>query len=64
MAQAQLRGLIGDYQDSDEDALVKGLEAFETVNRVLEEHAEATSPRAPQATPVEVSKPAPRNTVL
>ena len=46
-----MRGSIGDYQDSDEDALAKGLEAFETINRVLEDHEEATSPRAPQETP-------------
>ena len=55
VAQAQLRGLIGDYQDSDEDALAKGLEAFETINRVVDEHEEATSPRAPQETPPQVS---------
>jgi len=52
--QAQLRGSIGDYQDSDEDALAKGLEAFETINRVLEDHEEATSPRAPQEAPAPV----------
>ena len=55
VTQAQLRGLVGDYQDSDEDALAKGLEAFETINRVVEEHEDATSPRAPAAAPVEVS---------
>jgi uncharacterized phage infection (PIP) family protein YhgE len=45
--QAQLRGLIGDYQDPDEGALAAGLEAFDTLNNVLEEHTEsATSPRA------------------
>ena len=52
--QAQLRGSIGDYQDSDEDALAKGLEAFETINRVLEDHEEATSPHAPQEAPAPV----------
>lgn len=45
--QAQLRGLIGDYQDPDEGALAAGLEAFDTLNNVLEEHTEtAASPRA------------------
>ena len=58
-AQAQLRGLIGDYQDSDEDALAKGLEAFETVNRVVDDHEEATSPRAPQEAPAQVSSACP-----
>lgn len=42
--QAQLRGQIGDYQDSDEGALAKGLEAFDTINRVLEDRETLSSP--------------------
>lgn len=42
--QAQLRGLIGDYSDPDEGALASGLEAFDMLNNVLEEHSE-TAPQ-------------------
>ena len=42
--QAQLRGLIGDYSDPDEGALAAGLEAFDMLNNVLEEHSE-TAPQ-------------------
>ena len=38
LPQAQLRGLIGDYKDTDEGALATGLEAFDMLNNVLEEH--------------------------
>ena len=30
--------MIGDYQDPDEGALATGLEAFDTLNNVLEAH--------------------------
>lgn len=42
MSQAQLRGLIGDYQDSDEGALEAGLKSFDVLNNVLEEHSNPT----------------------
>jgi hypothetical protein len=36
--QAQLRGLIGDYNDNNEEVLAGGLDAFDTLNRCLEEY--------------------------
>lgn len=40
--QAQLRGLIGDYQDSDEESLEAGLKALSVLNNVLEEDSNPT----------------------
>lgn len=43
--QAQLRGLIGDYQDCDEGALESGLKALTVLNTVLEEQHNPTPPQ-------------------
>mmetsp|Transcript_6485 Transcript_6485/g.18689 ORF Transcript_6485/g.18689 Transcript_6485/m.18689 type:complete len:248 (-) Transcript_6485:98-841(-) len=57
--QAQLRGLIGDYQDSDEGALEAGLKSFDVLNNVLEEHSNPTPTEgfesgAPETVPASV----------
>ncbi|KAK9804960.1 hypothetical protein WJX73_003788 [Symbiochloris irregularis] len=37
--QAQLRGMIGDYHDSDEEALAGGLEVYDLLTNTLEEYS-------------------------
>ena len=66
--QAQLRGMIGDYQGVDEGALSAALEAFELLNNTMEEYKKAkggssASEALPASTPAPTavhSAPAPR----
>ncbi len=53
--QAQLRGLISDYQGGDESVLAQAFEAFDMVSRCLDEMKNPKQPAAaaaPAATPV------------
>lgn len=39
VVQAQLRGMIGDYHDSDEEALAGGLEVYDLLTNTLTEYS-------------------------
>ena len=41
-----MRGLIGDFTDDDESVLANALEAFDVLNRSLEEYESVKSPTA------------------
>ena len=48
-AQAQLRGMIGDYRGGDETVLATALEVFDTLSNTMAEYEAVSSPRAANA---------------